>query len=76
MTGSVAFLVGGALMLANWPWTLLGIMPTNRALMAMEPEDRGPRCRALIVMWNRLHSVRTALGGLAVLAFLIALSSN
>ena len=76
MTGSVAFLVGGALMLANWPWTLLGIMPTNRALMAMEPEDPGPRCRALIVKWNRLHSVRTALGGLAVLAFLVALSSN
>jgi hypothetical protein len=36
LTGRVMFLVGGALLLANWPWTIFGIMPTNRVLMATE----------------------------------------
>jgi Domain of unknown function (DUF1772) len=76
MTDRLAFLIGGVLLLANWPWTLFGIMPTNKALMAMEPEEAGPHSRALIVKWNRPHSVRTALGCLAILASLIALSSD
>lgn len=76
LTGRVAFLIGAILLLANWPWTIFGIMPTNNALMSTKLEDAGPRSRALIARWNRLHSVRTALGGLAVLAFLIALPAN
>lgn len=75
-TGSLAFFIGGVLLLANLPWTIFGIMPANRVLMATRPEEAGPHSRALIVKWNRLHSVRTALGCLAILAFLIALLSN
>jgi len=74
LTGSVAFLIGGVLMLTNWPWTIFGIMPTNKALMATELERAGPQSRALILKWNRLHSVRTGLGCLAIFAFLIALA--
>ncbi len=76
MTSRVAFFIGAILLLANWPWTTLGIMPTNKTLMATGLEDAAPHSRALIVKWNRLHSVRTALGCVAILAFLIALSSN
>ena len=76
LTGSLAFFIGGVLLLANWPWTIFGIMPTNRVLMATQLEGAGPHSRALILKWNRLHSVRTVLGCLATLAFLIALSSN
>jgi hypothetical protein len=68
------FLVGAILLLANWPWTLFAIMPTNRALMATGLTDAGPTTRALVRRWNALHSVRTALGIVAILAFLIALS--
>jgi len=75
-TGRFAFVVGAVLLLANWPWTIFGIMPTNRMLAETAPADAGPQTRALIVKWNRLHSVRTALGCAAVLAFLVALSSN
>jgi hypothetical protein len=75
-TNRVTFLAGAVLMLANWPWTIFGIMPTNRLLEATKPEDAGPPTRELIVKWNNLHAVRTILGGLAVLAFLLALSSN
>ena len=37
-------------MLANWPVTLLIIMPVNRRLMAMH--DAGPETRAMIVQWG------------------------
>ncbi len=76
MTGRVTFLIGAILLLTNWPWTMFGIMPTNKVLMATELNDAGPHSRALIVKWNRLHSVRTALGCLAILAFLIPLLSH
>ena len=75
LTGKLAFATGALLMLANWPWTRFGIMPTNSALMRTELADAGPQTRALIVKWNGLHTVRTALGGLAAIAFLVALST-
>jgi hypothetical protein len=76
LTDRLAFISGGILLLANWPWTYFGIMPTNKVLMATEQEGAGLQSRALIVKWNRLHSVRTALGCFAILAFLIALGSD
>jgi len=72
-SGVLAFLIGGLLMLANWPFTLFAIMPTNNRLMATDPADANHRSRALIVKWEKLHLVRTALGAAAVVAFLIAL---
>ena len=74
LTGCLGFFIGGVLLLANWPWTIFGIMPTNRILMDTKVEEAGPRSRALIVKWNRLPSVRTAFGFLAILALLVALS--
>src|SRR5215471_2527720 len=46
LAGGVAFLIGGVLMLGNWPWTIFGIMPTNKALMATDLERAGPQSRA------------------------------
>lgn len=74
-TGERAFLAGALLMLANWPWTLFAIMPTNKILMATELDAAGARTRALIIKWNRLHLVRTVLGALAVVSFLFAVSA-
>jgi galactose mutarotase-like enzyme len=53
-------------------YTLLGIMPTNRILMATEPARAGPDSRALIEKWAALHAGRTALGFAATLIFLWA----
>jgi hypothetical protein len=75
-TGNLAFAAGALLMLANWPYTLFAIMPTNNALMATDLAQAGPETRALIVKWNRLHAVRTLLGALAVISFLFALSAG
>jgi len=64
------------LILANWPWTLIAIMPTNKALMATDLARAGPKTRALIVKWGGLHAVRTALGALSVVCFLFAVSAG
>jgi Domain of unknown function (DUF1772) len=74
-TGRLAFAIGGLLMIANLPWTVFVIMPTNKILMQTELSASGPRSRALIIKWNALHAVRSGFGLLATLAFLIALSN-
>ena len=71
-TGHRAWLLGAAILVANWPYTLLGIMPTNKILMATEPTRAGPDSRALIEKWAALHAGRTALGFAAMLTFLWA----
>jgi hypothetical protein len=72
-TGDWRFLVGAILILANWPYTLFGIMPTNNRLYAIAAGAGGPGSRSLIETWGRLHAVRTALGVAAALAYLWAL---
>ena len=75
-TAHPGFLIGAIAMIAPWPWTLIGIKPTNDALLATEIERAGPSTRALIVKWGALHGVRTGLGALATVAFLWACSSR
>lgn len=71
--GDWHWLAGGVLMLANWPYTLIGIMPTNRRLLATGAADG--ETRRLITNWGQLHMVRTGLGALATLVFLWAAAS-
>ncbi len=73
-TENPAWLIGGLVMLANWPFTLLAILPTNNRLNATPIEAAGPETRALIQKWGGLHAVRTALGALATVLFLWALT--
>jgi hypothetical protein len=71
-TSHPGFLIGAVAIIAPWPWTLIGIKPTNDALLATEVDRAGPQTRALVVKWGALHRVRTVLGALATLAFLWA----
>ena len=66
------WVIGAVLLVANWPYTLIGIMPTNKKLAATDLTGAGPESRALIEKWATLHGVRTAFGLVATLAFLIA----
>jgi uncharacterized membrane protein len=71
-TGDWRWLLGALILLANWPYTLIVIMPTNKALMAMAPADAGPESRKLMEKWGTLHAGRSALGVIATAVFLWA----
>jgi len=68
------WLLGAALILANWPYTLFIIMPTNRQLKAIEPDQANAETRGLLLQWGRLHAVRSALGLAAMAIYLWALN--
>jgi hypothetical protein len=74
LSGDWHWLIGAALILANWPYTLLCIMPTNNRLKAIANDAADAASRALIEKWGRLHAARTALGIAATAAYLWALS--
>jgi hypothetical protein len=67
------WLVGAALMLANWPYTLFGIMPTNRALMRTTIDAADGAVKDTVERWGRLHAGRSALGLAATGMFLWAM---
>jgi len=66
------WLIGAALILAPWPYTLLVIKPTNDELEATPAGTAGERTRQLIERWGQLHMVRSALGTAATLVYLSA----
>lgn len=66
---------GAAIILANWPYTLLAIKPTNDWLHAIKLEAADDKSRAAIIVWGHLHAGRSMLGVLAVAVFLWALAA-
>ena len=72
-TGELPWLLGAILLIANLPYTLLVIFPTNNQLTAMDADKAGPASRALIERWGHLHLVRVGLGAMATVLFRWAL---
>jgi hypothetical protein len=72
-TSKMEFVIGAVLLVANWPWTMFVMMPVNEKLMKAPAENAGRETRTLLLKWNRLHAVRTILGGLSTLAFVLGL---
>jgi len=62
VTGNALWLLGALVLFANWPYTFIGIMPTNHALTATSVDQAGPASRVLLEKWGRLHAGRTLLG--------------
>jgi Domain of unknown function (DUF1772) len=71
MLGDWRWLLGAIVLLAAWPYTLIGIKPTNDALHVAQPS---PATRELVGKWGALHAGRSALGAVATLIDLWALN--
>src|SRR5688572_27494079 len=56
------WLAGSLFLLANWPYTLIVVMPVSEALGVIEFAEAGSQTRALVARWGRFHAVRSALG--------------
>ena len=65
-----AWIVGGLLLFAVIPFTLVVIFPTNKKLQSEELDMASVQAERLLRLWSKLHAVRT---GLSLLAFLILL---
>jgi hypothetical protein len=66
LTRDWRWLAGAVLIFANWPYSLLVVLPVNKRIT----ETRG-----LIETWGRLHAGRGALGVAATLVYLWAASA-
>jgi len=66
----IVWLLGGILLGLVVPVTLIVIMPTNQRLLSSSLDRRSDEARDLLVRWNALHGIRTALSLAALLLFL------
>jgi hypothetical protein len=64
------WLLGAIVLLANWPYTLFVIAPTNNRLMKTPPDAATGETRRMLERWGALHAGRSALGLMATLIFL------
>jgi hypothetical protein len=70
------WLLGAALIFANWPYTMLVIMPTNRVLMGTDIEGAAAvpgEVHGMVETWGRLHAARAGFGLAAAAVFLWAM---
>ena len=75
-TGHSGLLVGGLILGAVVPFTLFGILPTNRQLLAPGLVPDSADSAALLVRWGWLHSVRSILGGLSFATLLVCIAQT
>jgi hypothetical protein len=69
VTGNWAWLVGALLLIANWPYTFISIMPLNDALKEIPVDQAGPESRRSLQRWGLLHAGRSALGAASTVLF-------
>ena len=82
LAGFVAFwvardwgwMLGALLIFANWPYTLLVILPVNKRIEATPAGRATAETRALILWWGTLHAGRSLLGVAATLAYAMAMT--
>ncbi|PDT84951.1 DUF1772 domain-containing protein [Sinorhizobium sp. BJ1] len=71
-SGNPLWGLGAAVIILNWPYTLLLIMPINNRLENTAPDQASEATRELIMRWGKLHAGRSALGAVAAVIYLIA----
>jgi uncharacterized membrane protein len=67
-----AWLLGGILIVAVIPFTLVAVLPTNKKLLDPSLDRSSDSAHQLLIRWGRLHAVRTVLSLVAFVVFLLA----
>ena len=67
---SILWVVGGIVLGAVIPFTLIVILPTNKLLLNPSLDKQSAQTGQLLARWGRLHAVRSILSTLALLLFL------
>jgi hypothetical protein len=70
--GGILWLTAAILIGAVVPFTFLGVMPTNKKLLAPDRDRASPETRTLLQNWGWLHGVRTVLSIIATALMLWA----
>jgi hypothetical protein len=65
--------VGGVVLGAVIPFTLIVILPTNKQLLTPSLDKRSPQTERLLARWGNLHAVRTAFSSVALILLLYLL---
>jgi uncharacterized membrane protein len=73
LVSTLTWLLGGALIVAVIPFTLIVILPTNKKLLDPSLDRSSETARQLLTRWGRLHAVRTVLGVAAFAVFLLGI---
>jgi hypothetical protein len=74
VTRDWGWMLGAVLIFANWPYTLLVILPVNKRIEATAPHAASAETRALILRWGALHAGRSLLGVAATIAYAISMT--
>jgi len=70
-SGSSWWLIGGVILVAVIPFTLLIIFPTNKKLFDPSLKNNPEAATKLLLRWGRLHTVRSVLGLLSFVIFVL-----
>lgn len=73
-TGSYWWLLGGSILVAVIPFTLIVIFPTNKKLLDPSLDRNSELATALLTRWAGLHAVRSLLSLISFLIFVILLN--
>jgi hypothetical protein len=73
MGASVWWLVGGILLAAVIPYTLIIVFPTNNRLLDPTIDKNPDLARRLLIRWGRLHTPRSVVSVATFLVFMLLL---
>ncbi len=76
MGASLWWLIGGIILVAVIPFTLIVIFPTNKKLLDSSLDKSSELALRLLIRWGRLHTIRSILSLISFLIFIILLVRN